>query len=328
MQKILRNTLCFILIAVSGQMQFAQQNKAEEKKYIFLLDITKSMFGCCGSPDIFDEVRAHLITAIENIQDPKAEIVLCTYQQKIIDTWKVNATADGKKNLINGLKKINKDNVPGQETNIYGAWNESKKHLDGKKINIVFILTDGEHNDPNVPIAKFYEEIPKWKQISSEQQAYMFIVELTDLAIDKKVRDIVAETKDVQIINGIEFFILQIKEPFPILNTEDELAFTFNLNKDNWNPKYNNLPFSLKLESEYFDLDKKKVVFSELPTKIKLIPKISLKDLKDQLDPTSFLTVITEYPSAEFPQIKLLNNTIRIQVNNRKEAVLKLEVVD
>ncbi|MEO6683257.1 MAG: vWA domain-containing protein [Ginsengibacter sp.] len=328
MQKIIKYPIWFLLIILSAKNIFAQQQRVDEKKYIFLLDITKSMFGCCGSPDIFEKVRTHLINAIENISDPNAEIVLSTYQQKIIDTWKVKASAEGKRNLINNLKKISNKNVPGQETNILGAWNEATSHLDNKKINIVFILTDGEHNDPNVPIQKFYDEIPRWKNVSSYQQAYMFIVELTDLAIDNKVREIVAKTKDVQIINGIEFFILEIKEQSPILNTEDDLVFTFGLKKDNWNPKFNDLPFLLDIKSDYFELDKKEIRFSELPLKIRLVPKKPLNKLKEELEPITYVNVEANYPSEKFPQIKLLNNSISVQVNNRKEKVLKIEVIN
>lgn len=328
MIKVSKIIVCLFLFAFSAQNLSSQNNRFNDKKYIFLLDITKSMFGCCGSPDIFDEVRAHLITAIENINDPKTEIVLSTYQQKIINTWSIKATPQGKKELIDNLKKIDAKNVPGQETNILLAWNEAKRHLDKEKINITFLLTDGEHNDPNVPIQRFYDEIPKWKEISSEQQAYMFIVELTDLAVDQKLRNIVAETKDVQIINGIEFFVLEINEPTPIINLDDDLTFQLDLKKDNWNSKYNSIPLSLKIESEHFDLDTKDLNFSNLPSKIKLIPKRPLEEIKKNLDTVSFLTVKVEYPTKEFPQVKILNNTIKIQINNKKEKVLKIEVVN
>ena len=327
MLKASKFIVCVLVLGFFSQNLSAQNNRFNEKKYIFLLDITKSMFGCCGAPDIFDEVRAHLITAIENINDPKTEIVISTYQQQIFDTWKVKATPAGKKELIDNLKKINRNNVAGQETNILGAWNEAKSHLDKDKINIAFILSDGEHTDPGVPIQRFYDEIPRWKEISSKQQAYMFIVELTSLAIDEKVRKIVAETKDVQIINGIEFFVLEINESNPIINIEDELSFQLDLNKDNWNSEYNSLPLSLRIESDHFDLDTKDLKFSSLPLKVKLIPKRSLEENKRNLDTVSFLTVKVEYDTKQFPQIKILNNTIKIQINNKKEKVLKLEVV-
>ena len=328
MLRVSKIIVCVLILGFFTQSLSSQNNRFNEKKYIFLLDITKSMFGCCGSPDIFDEVRSHLITAIENINDPQTEIVLSTYQQKIISTWSIKATPQGKKELIDNLKKINAKNVPGQETNILGAWNEAKRHLDKDKINIAFILTDGEHNDPGVPIQKFYEEIPRWKEISSKQQAYIFIVELTDLAIDQKAREIVAETKDVQIINGIEFFVLEINESNPIINLEDDLSFHFDLNKDNWNSKYNSLPLTLKIESNDFDLDTKDLKFSSLPLKVKLVPKRPLEDIKKNLDPVSFTTVKVDYPTKEFPQVKILNNSIKIQINNKKEKVLLIEVVE
>lgn len=218
--------------------------------------------------------------------------------------------------------------MPGQNTNAYGAWLEAKRHLDKDKINIVFILTDGDHNDKNVPIQKFYDEIPKWESVSSQQQAYMFIVELTELAIDNKVRDLVTQTKDVQIIHGIEFFILEVSERNPILNIDDDLSFKLELANENWDAKYNNLPISLSLNNPNFTLKNTEYTFKDLPTKIELKPKKPLDVIKKELAQSSEIYVTVKYPAKEYPQIKILNNKIDVQINNRKEKVLKIEVVD
>src|SRR5690554_2037316 len=107
--KLFYRTLIYVLfIAIfipSAQAQ-TKYERFKDKKYIFLLDITKSMFGCCGAEDIFDDVRDHLIKAISNIPDEKAEIVISTYQEEIIDSWEARATVDGKKQLITQLNNI------------------------------------------------------------------------------------------------------------------------------------------------------------------------------------------------------------------------------
>ncbi len=305
-----------------------KKDRFKEKKYIFLLDITKSLFGCCGAEDIFDDVRDHLMKAINNIPDEKTEIVLSTYQEQIIDTWKVMATPEGKKKLISNLKDINNGIVPGQNTNLYGAWIEAKKHLDKDKINIVFILTDGEHNDNNVPIQKLYNEIPNWEQISNQQQAYMFFVELAQLDIDEKVRKLVIDTKDAQIIHGIEFFVLEIRETNPVLNIEEELSLKLDLAKDNWDTKYDNLPITLSINDPHFRLERSNYTIKELPADIKLIMNNPLDEIKKERDETSNVLLQLDYPVQDYPQIKILDSKIEIQINNRKERVLRIEVVD
>lgn len=326
MKLFIQSFIFLLLTVISLPKSYAQQNRFKQKKYVFLLDVTKSMWGCCGAHNIFNEVRNHLIKAITNIPDSKTEIVISTYQEKIINTWRALATPEGKKLLITNLNNINEKNVPGQNTNAYGAWLEAKKNLDVNKINIVFLLTDGDHNDKNVPIQKFYDEIPKWENISNKQQAYMFIVELTKLAIDNKVRTLVKETKDVQIIHGIEFFVLEINQTNPVLNINDGLSFKFDLTKDNWDSKYDNLPISFLVSNPYFELKKKSCTIKDLPITLELTPKISLAQIKRKLDTESTVIIKVNYPNQDYPQIKILNNQIDLRLNNKKEKVLYIEV--
>ncbi|MFD0701216.1 vWA domain-containing protein [Myroides pelagicus] len=316
----------FVLaICILVTMPVFSQHSLKDKKYIFELDITKSMWGVGepGSIDIFDKVRNQLITAIEGIQDPSAEIVLITWQDQIINTWQEKATQQGKENLITQLKEITKKSVPGQNTNIYNAWVEAKKHVVGDKINIVYLLTDGRHSVSNPPITKLYNEIPKWSSFVADKDAYMFVVELTSQAIDEKMRSQIEATDHVNFIHGIEFYTLFINNSMSIINLDENLQFELSINKQNLSKTYDNLKLRIKLESDLFDVVNDEVVLNETPKIIKLRLKKTLEQTKASLAEVSYLPVTISIDQEDkYSNIKLVNSDITCKIVNKKEKVL------
>ncbi|ALU27945.1 vWA domain-containing protein [Myroides odoratimimus] len=301
---------------------FAQHN-LKEKKYIFELDITKSMWGVGepGSIDIFDQVRSQLIDAIETISDPSAEIVLVTWQDKIINTWHEMATTTGKKNLVEKLNAITVKNVPGQNTNIYNAWIEAKKHIDPAKINIAYLLTDGRHSVSNPPISKLYEEVPNWGTFAADKDAYVFVVELTAQAIDEKLRKQVEATDKVEFIHGIEFYTLFVDNTAPVVNIDENLQFDLKINKENLPSKYDNIKVSLNVNSDLFELVEKEVLLGQATKKVKLRMKKTKEDTKIALDEVSYLPIQLSIDENEYKHIKLVNPLINCKVVNKKERI-------
>ncbi|SDI02594.1 hypothetical protein SAMN05421818_1463 [Myroides phaeus] len=311
--------ICFLFLS----FPMFSQHSLKEKKYIFELDITKSMWGIGepGSINIFDQVRTQLIKAIENIDDPSAEIVLVTWQDQIISTWKESANSVGKERLVEQLKKITVKSVPGQNTNIYNAWIEAKKHVNPSKINIVYLLTDGRHSVPNPPISKLYNEIPKWASFSAEKDAYMFLVELTSQAIDNKMRSLVEATDKVEFIHGIEFYTLFVNNTSPIINIDEKLEFTLNINKQNLPEKYNDTKIGLQLNSDLFEIVNPSITLEQTPTAIKLRLKKSLEEVKASLSESSILPITIIFDDSKYKHIKLINKEINCKIINKKEKV-------
>lgn len=299
------------------------QHSLKEKKYIFELDITKSMWGVGepGSIDIFDKVRNQLITAIEAIADPSAEIVLVTWQDKVINTWQEKSNQKGKEKLINHLKEITVKNVPGQNTNIYNAWIEAKKHVDSNKINIVYLLTDGRHSVVNPPIAKLYNEIPKWSGFTADIDAYMFVVELTSQAIDEKLRAQIELTDRVEFIHGIEFYTLFINNANPIVNLDEKLQFELTINKQNLPTKYNDLKVTITTNNEMFEVVDTEFTLGDIPKTIKLRLKKPLDEIKSTLSETALLPLNVSIDESKYKHIKLVNQTINCKIVNKKEKV-------
>jgi len=317
--------IIIILISISCSTSLAQ-DRFKKKKYIFELDITKSMCGYGGAPAIFEQVINQLCAAIENINDANSEIVISTFQDKIVNTWSVkDASSDSKKVLIKNLKDIKCENLAITSTNTYVAWADAKRNLDASKINIVFILTDGQHNSSTNSKTEMLNMISNWD--NNTEEAYAILVQLTSSAIDNDVRQRVESTNNVQIIQGIEFFVLQIKEPKQIVNTEETMEFEIDLTKDNWKKAYDNVDLTFNFDNQYFELSKYSCKISDLPIKIQLKPKVSIDQIKQELQKTSFsnLEIII---NDNYPQIKLIDNKVSIQINNKKEKILKLWVVN
>lgn len=324
----LNHLILIALLAIYSNIALAQNN-LKDKKYIFELDITKSMWGLAAKTnvDIFDQVREQLIKAIQEIDDPSSQIVLVTWQDKIINTWQEPATKQGKQNLIDQLKAINAKNVPGQNTNIYNAWMEAKKHVDPSKINIVYLLTDGRHSVNNPPIASLYQEIPKWQDFSAEKDAYMFVVELTSQAIDPNIRQAIEGTNKVDFIHGIEFYTLFLNNTAPIINLDESLTFSLDIAKGNLPSQYDNIPVVLSLDSELFEITNPNVTLKDTPSQIRLKLKKPLEQVKASLQETSILPIQVNLQEGDIKHVKLINKDINCKLVNKKEKVFYFQEI-
>lgn len=323
----MKSTIKFILFTFCCLLSLhalKAQNNSMEKKYIFELDITKSMWGLASESnlDIFDQVREQLIKAIREIQDPSSDIVLITWQDKIIDTWQQKATQKGKQELIDQLNAISAKTVPGQNTNIYNAWMEAKKHVDPNKINIIYLLTDGKHTVRNPPISKLYQEIPQWQDFSQDKDYYMFIVELTSEAIDQKLRSEVEKTDKVEFIHGIEFYTLYINQTNVVVNLDEQLEFPLSIQTQNLPKKYLDIKVKLNLENENFQIVNPPITLSDIPTTIKLRLLKPLDQVKASLPESSSFSIHLELEDNEHKHVKLINKIINCKIINKKEKVL------
>lgn len=318
----------FLFLFNSGHSQ--EDSRFKDTRNIYLLDVTLSMFGkVTGNANIFDDVKKELIKAITAINNENTDIVVVTFQDEILNSWEAKATKEGKSKIISNLNSINSENVPKQYTNIYRVWNEGKSLVDNDKVNVIYLLTDGEHNVSHTPKEKLYKEVENWGSFALGNDYYAFLVELTEQAKDEELRKIIKKTNQAQIISGIEFFIVSIEDLNPVINTYDELIFNFNLLGDRLNSLPIDFTFELKLNDNNFELvDNNAKQISDLPLRIKLKPKKTIETIQKELDQKSFIELSLIYNEEKYPQIKVLNNKINCQVNNKKEMVLTIKVLD
>lgn len=203
----IRLTVIVLLLPV---LLFAQQkttsNFDKPSRKVFLWDVTLSMKGAGGCPNIWDEVKDKLIKEVENISDPKTEVVILPFQHRIIDKISDYATPEGKQKLIQYVKSFDLprlwigDAINGREVNsgekgkttmtkLYAPLQECLATvISNDKTDILVILTDGVSDFPADAEAFKDFVCNKWcGSIAEEKDIFAFYVELTQNAINESL---------------------------------------------------------------------------------------------------------------------------------------------
>jgi len=329
---MIKKTFFFTAIFFFSLSLFAQvtKNRFKETKNIYVLDLTLSMWGKSqGAKDIFNEVREELIKVINTTNNENTEIVIVTFQDAILDVWEEKATKNGKQAIIDKLNNITENNVPKQNTNIHGAWKKGRSLIDPAKLNVVFLLTDGEHSVAHTSKATLYKEVADWGNFANNKDYYAFLVELTEQASDPELRKAVQATHNAQIIKGIEFFIISIEDKSPVINIHDDLNFNLKIIGDRSTKIPEDFTLSLELDDPNFKIKNgTNLKLQDNPYEVKIESKRSIEALKKELPQVSSLEITIKYDVEKYPQVKLLDNTIICTVKNKKEMVLYIEVLE
>ena len=146
----MKKMLVFIWFVMMTMPIIAQnsQQKPEKYRYIYLWDVTLSMKGYQGkTPDIYDEVVKYLHEDIDGIPSEKnREIIVCPFQEKILETWKDVCTLEGKDNIKRKISNFNNNDVT--YTNLVDPLKEvERKFVDVTEYETtIYLLTDGNQN--------------------------------------------------------------------------------------------------------------------------------------------------------------------------------------
>lgn len=180
------------------------QNKTTRK--IYLWDVTLSMKGYKNGEfhtqdktlNIYDKVVEWLLKDINSVNNPSTEIIVLPFQEKILDTIRVNEVSnETKKYLAEKIKGFYNDEVT--RTNISvpltEAYNKYAKH---NRYNDFVILTDGGQNTAggNEALNRALDRFRKTDSISPE--SFLYYVLLTDKA---KLDTDIAPGKNIMIID-------------------------------------------------------------------------------------------------------------------------------
>ena len=188
MKKFFIISLSLILISQC----LAAQDKNVPRR-IYLWDVTLSMKGYNGKPDIYDDVVKYLERSINEIQDESTEVYILPFQEDVLDTWSANCSVEGKKSLIEKVKGYKNDKVT--NTNITRPIQYVKEHIisDAKRPSTFFwILTDGAQSNNFGGIKALSEELCRWPGFAVEHKAHLVYVMLTNEA-ENEARSIIPE---------------------------------------------------------------------------------------------------------------------------------------
>lgn len=164
-------------ILLFPELILAQQVK--DVRLTYLWDVTLSMKGYNGSPDIYEKVVNAMAKDIESITNERTEIVVVPFQDsEKLDEWRQPATQEGKSALIKKIKEYKNDKVT--NTNISAPILHSiDKIFSADRIDVMKLMTDG---DDNVDKKKLERVLDSWCEMAKSKDVFGYYIMLTDAA--------------------------------------------------------------------------------------------------------------------------------------------------
>ena len=123
---------------------------------------------------MWSDLKEAIIGCIEYAEeDPSNKISIITFHDHIRDVYARNASAQGKTDLINFVKKYEYEGH--NFTNIVAPVEKFYTLLDHKKIDYMFLFTDGDNDSPSTR-ARFINTLDSWSSRTQGKNAYGFYV--------------------------------------------------------------------------------------------------------------------------------------------------------
>lgn len=244
--------LLFLLVSVSFRL-YAQEAKTEKR--VYLVDMTASMEGKgqTPTPNILSKVKNNLIDAISSIEDQDTEILIIPFTNKPNEQQAIAGTIRERESI---LARINALKILPGDTNIIAAWEYGITQLDRKKINYMFLLTDGRHNVGGT-MDQLLDRLRAWERLSGGKYLYYsFYVMLTKNARHEQIKEIASSTANMWVIENMNINASLIKTPIRqkvnvFNNNTATIAFTTNNKKADLSQL--KLLFSLQ-ENDYYSI--------------------------------------------------------------------------
>ena len=98
-----RILLGFVILLLSLSLQ--AQGQFKDVRQTYLWDVTLSMKGYNGAPNIYEKVVDVMVKDIQSITNERTEIVVIPFQDtKYCDVWRAFATEEGKADIIRHIR--------------------------------------------------------------------------------------------------------------------------------------------------------------------------------------------------------------------------------
>ena len=334
MKRILSG-LAVVLFALS----LNAQGQFKDVRQTYLWDVTLSMKGYNGAPDIYSKVVEVMVKDIQSITNERTEIVVIPFQDTQYDqVWREYATPEGKAAIIKQIREYNNEKVT--NTNISAPLQYVIDNIfTTDKIDIMKLMTDG--ND-NVNPAKLHDILNRWCEIAKAKDAYGYYILLTNAAkLDFELKGICNfEEVDVSdMLDGIAD-IRQVNSTLKrgiIINIRDEYdkpkRLTFKIYSGD-----GNIPEGFKiryktLPNDYVEIDE--VAEMQADNSLEIHPKFkkSQEELIAEL-PTEYLygDIVLQYePTPEMSEGKyaytrIVDNECAVMLENKPVKTVKIYV--
>lgn len=335
--------LCFLSSALFGFSQISKKNN-----HIYIWDVTLSMKGYNGAPNIYDDVANVMIKSLGNIEEDGSDIFIIPFQDKVLQTYRQKATASGKQAAIDFVKGFKNENIT--YTNICIAWEKAITLLNNNEKNIVYLLTDGEQSDlggKGYPKTCLNKVIDQYCALANNtENSYTFYISMTDKlspTFKKKLRESCPEY--LRFIEGTpptNIISIQPTSTTQIVNLrENDLSFTQYFDVDGNLPetfKFNailstnglNLPAGVNIKIN----NNQNRVIENGKSKFEL--SINSSDLqKLRKSAPEEMTATLFYSKQDLKKLGLEDHIIEftpdrvnLKIRNKKEKTLKITLLD
>lgn len=328
----LRIICIFCCVCLMSVISLGQQSCFKNERRIYLWDVTQSMKGFQGkTPAIYDDVVAALEKDINSIKDEQTDIWVLPFQTDTIETWHVQATSIGKKDVIRKIRGFEDGSIT--NTNIAVPM---KKVMDSlispDRRNVLILLTDGIQNVKSNPT--LIELIQQWCSFAEKNDAYAFYVMLTQYAQDAELIKAIDETCRMSKVDGVVFNFVELLPQYSCkYNIKDDLGKKLSLQIDC--KKQVTIPNNLKIHcycdaNSYIEVDQTTQIKNGR-LNLSIRPKLDYETLKSILpqDYNEEIGIHFEIEEPDkYPLVQLLNNECTLELINKPEKTLKVYVKD
>ena len=229
----MKKTLLTLISLISMTLAYGQSGDVKDVRQTYLWDVTLSMQGRAKNsdgtptPNIWKQVKAAIITDIQQISDDRTEIVVIPFQHKALDEWREPATEEGKERLIAKIQSYNIPLFTKQDGKIVPASGKGgttwtclyeplqyvvDKVLSSDKVDILKLMTDGISDEHET---EYKQLLGRWCQIAKEKDAYGFYIMLTSMAVEgqmvlKEINPCRFDAIDVAELGGTNVSLLML----------------------------------------------------------------------------------------------------------------------
>jgi hypothetical protein len=285
------------------------------------------MKGYNGAPDIYNSVVNFLEREINSITDASTEIIVCPFQESILETWTAMASEPGKKGIIQKIKSYTNDKVT--NTNIAGPIEEVKaKNISDDKQNLLVILTDGKQSDNFGGNPKLLEVIKGWQIYSKIHDAYALYVMLTKESINPPVIDAIEKTDNIDVVTepGQKEYINLRPQELITANIKDNTA-TIPLIYNSSTPLPNNIKVRVSSNDSVLNINQE-VIIQNKQIVFDLKYAQPYEALKTVLAAKTLIPLKIELTNKNELQaiVQLTPEKIDLELVNKPEKILKIKI--
>ena len=311
---------CLVLASalLSSTTLTAQSPKSEKR--IYLVDLTGSMEGRGNvpTPNILQTVKDNLVQTISSIEDVNTEVQIIPFTNRVGDS--ISGSISDRESILEAVRSLH---TLSGDTNIADAWSYGIAQLDSTKINYLFLLTDGLHNNgPTKDV--LFERLRDWGRIARDRYNYAFYVMLTPNAKENEICEIVESTDKMWLIESMDINASLVRTSLSTRkNVFNSHTASLSFFSNNRNANLENLGLEITLEENgFYSIDN----VSKSPLGDIYTFNIVEKRPKMQMPLDTTLKLYFSYDTLANPFVFLTPDKVDFQIVNQGPRTLSVSI--